>query len=221
MTATKTAILKPGADNGASGRRSRGNASVSNRLHLQNHWQWTVEDFQRASDLGVFGSDVKLELIAGEIIRKMTQKEAHAWAIRAMEEALRRIYATGHDTRVQLPLILTPQDKPEPDVAVVSGSFHDYKRTHPTTAALVVEVSDTTLKMDQTGKAAAYARAGIPEYWIVNLNERVLEVHRHPASMPGQPLGHGYKSLTRYLDTDTVAPIDFPDALIAVASLLP
>jgi Uma2 family endonuclease len=67
----------------------------------------------------------------------------------------------------------------------VTGSIRDYKKQHPTTAVLVVEVADTTLQFDRTTKAALYARAGIPEYWIVNLADRVLEVHRQPAPMTG------------------------------------
>ncbi len=66
--------------------------------------------------------------------------------------------------------------------------------------------------MDRTTRAALYARAGVREYWIVNLPERLVEVYRQPGPMPTQPLGHGYRSLTRHTEGETVAPVDFPDS---------
>ena len=106
-------------------------------------------------------------------------------------------------------------------MAVVVGSFNDYRQTHPITAVLVVEVSDTTLAMDRTTKAALYARAGIEDYWIINLPDGVLEVHRQPAPMTDQPLGHHYRSITRLTISDTLAPLARPNALVSVADLLP
>ena len=201
--------------------RQKSKAGTANDiLPLSHRWLWTVKEFQRAYDLGVFGFDTRLELIEGEIIRKMPQNEPHSWAIRAMENALRRAFASGHDVRSQLPLVFGVRNKPEPDVAVVIGSFDDYKRKHPTTAVLVVEVSDSTLLQDRTAKAGVYARAGIEEYWIVNLPDNVLEVHRQPAPMADQPLGHHYRSIVRLTSTDTITPLGAPDSAIAVASLL-
>jgi Uma2 family endonuclease len=190
-------------------------------LCLSGRWLWTVEEFERVADMGAFGSDEKLELIEGEIIRKMTQREPHAWAIQAVTEVLRNVFAQGYSVRIQLPLVFAPNSKPEPDIAVVSGSFSDYKKAHPKTASLVVEISDSTLMMDQNAKASLYARAGIPEYWIVNLPERLIEIYRQPGPMPSEPLGHGYRSLTRSLEGDFIAPLDFPKATIPVSDLLP
>jgi Uma2 family endonuclease len=183
--------------------------------------QWTVDEFQRAYDLGAFGVGVRVELLEGIIVEKQGQSVPHAWAICAMYETLRGVFTEGSDVRNQLPLILGPRSKPEPDLAVVVGSFNDYKRDHPTTAALVVEVSDTTLAMDRTTKASLYARGGIEDYWIVNLPDGVLEVHRQPAPMTGQPLGYHYRSIIRLTAADTLSPLARPDAVIAVANLLP
>lgn len=85
--------------------------------------------------------------------------------------------------RVQLPLILGARSKPDPDIAVCQGSARDYAESHPTTALLAVEISDSTLIPDQQTKAALYARAGIEEYWIVNLTDQVLEVRRGRAAV--------------------------------------
>lgn len=84
-----------------------------------------------------------------------------------------------------------------------------------------MEVSDTTLSFDRTTKAGIYARAGIEEYWILNLTERVLEVHRRPEPMHGRPLGHYFAEVASYAETDALALIAAPDCLIAVAALLP
>ena len=194
--------------------------AVAESLPLSHCWLWTVKEFQRAYDLGVFGFDTRLELLEGEIIRKMPQNEPHTWAIRAVEEALRSAFMPGHDVRTQLPLVFGLRSKPEPDVAVVVGSFNDYKRSHPATAVLDVEVSDSTLALDRTTKAALYARAGIEEYWIVNLPDNVLEVHRQPAPMADQPLGHHYRSIVRLTAADTITPLGAPDSVVAVAKLL-
>ena len=181
---------------------------------------WTLQEFERAAEVGVFGPEERLELIAGEIIPKTTQNSAHATALRLMEKALSRVFMAGYDVRSQLPLILD-NDKPEPDVAIVRGETRDFAQAHPTSAVLLVEISDTTLAFDQTIKAALYARAGIAEYWIVNLPDRILEVHRQPAPMSAQPLGHGYRSLTRHTEDETVAPLAAAQAAIRVADLLP
>ncbi len=183
---------------------------------------WTREEFERAGDLGLFGPEERLELISGEIIKKMApQNSPHITGIRLVEEALRLAFPTGHDIRVQGPLALGSSSQPEPDVAVVTGSMRDYARHHPTTAVLIVEISDSTLRYDRTTKAELYAAAGIPEYWIVNLNDRVLEVHRQPAPMTGYTLGHYYRSVTQYLESESIAPLAAPDHSIEIADLLP
>jgi len=205
----------------SSARRTPRAAPNGNGHQLPEKWLWTVGEFQRAYDLGVFGYDARLELIEGEIIRKMPQSERHAWAIQAVTEVVRPIFAEGHAIRIQLPIGASSISGPEPDVAVVVGSFHDYKRAHPKTAVLAVEVSDTTLAYDRSTKAALYARAGIEDYWIVNLPDGVLEVHRQPAAMADQPLGHHYRSIIRLTPTDTVSPLGRPDAVVDVSSLLP
>lgn len=183
---------------------------------------WTVEEYNCAASLGLFGPEERLELIEGEVIQKASpQGTSHATGIRAVEEALRKVFATGYDIRTQLPMIFGTRSEPEPDVAVVAGSFRDYKQQHPTTAVLVVEAAGTTLPFDRTTKAALYARAGIPEYWIVNLADRVLEVHRQPAPMAGQPLGHHYRSITRHTEAETVSPLAAPNATLSIAEFLP
>jgi len=111
-------------------------------------------------------------------------------------------------------LIVDPADEPEPDVAIVPGGPRDHLAEHPRAAALVVEVADSSLEYDRGDKAQLYARAGFAEYWIVNLRDRCLEVHRQPS--PG-----GYGDVTTLAAGTTVVPLEVPGARIAVASLLP
>lgn len=189
-------------------------------LNLPNRKTWTRAEFMRMADLGLF-ADEKFELIEGEITKKMTQNGPHVASIYKTQEVLNRVFGKGYMVRSQAPLALGAANQPEPDVAVVIGSVDDYTPDHPTTALLVVEVSHTTLAQDRAAKAGLYARAGIQEYWIVNISDRVLEVHREPAAMAEQPLGHHYRSITRHTDATSIAPLAAPDAIIAIADLLP
>jgi Uma2 family endonuclease len=182
---------------------------------------FTREEYERAAAAGLFGPDEKLELIAGEVLRKMTpQQSRHASGVYLAQEALHRVFGAGFLVRVQLPLALGSDSQPEPDVAVVAGEDRSFVAAHPTSAVLVVEVSDSTLAFDRGTKAGLYARAGIQEYWVVNLGDRVLEVHREPAPMAEQPLGHHYRSVSRLTESDNVKPLA-STASIRVADLLP
>lgn len=183
---------------------------------------WTAEEYERAGALGLFRSEERLELIEGEIIEKMSpQGSRHAGAIRLVEEALRLAFAVGFDVRVQLPLAFGPHNRPEPDVAVVPGSIRQYVDAHPTAAALVIEVADTTLQTDRTIKAAVYAAAGVQDYWIVNLVDSVLEVYRQPAPLPDAVAGYPYGSVTRLTADQSITALAAPHHSIAVADLLP
>jgi hypothetical protein len=182
----------------------------------------TRHEFELGGSTGVFGPEERLELIGGEVIGKVSpQRPPHASGTRRVQEALRRCFRDGFDVRVQLPLALDLMHEPEPDLAVVPGSIRDYEREHPTSAVLIVEVSDSTLAFDRTVKASLYASAGIAEYWVLNLPDRVLEVHRQPAAMAEQPFGHHYRSVTRLTESDAVTPLAAPHHALGVADLLP
>ena len=181
---------------------------------------WTVGDFDRLFDAGFFPLDARLELIEGEIWKKMTQNEPHAVALSLAEFALSGVFV-GCYVRTQQPMILGETSKPEPDLAVVTGAPRDYLAAHPSSAELVVEISYTTLIPDQTTKAALYARAEIAEYWIVNLVDRTLEVRRQPSPMEGELLGHGYRSTQILLPGESIAPLGAPASMIGVDELLP
>lgn len=182
--------------------------------------RWTCAEFERAVDLGLFGSEERLELIEGDIIDKMAQNPPHAVALDLAEACVRSAFP-GHYIRGQKPLALDDTNQPEPDLAVVVGQPRDYIRSHPTSAVFVIEVADSSLAYDRGVKAALYARAGVPEYWIVNLCDRIVEVHRGPGPMKEQPLGFSYREVTRHAETDVIAPLQAAEMRIAVKDLLP
>jgi Uma2 family endonuclease len=111
---------------------------------------------------------------------------------------------------------LNDGSEPEPDIAIVVGEEDRYDFDHPQPAdiVLLVEVSDTTLRFDRGKKRSAYARAGIVEYWILNILKRQIEVHRDPR-------GSRYRSVTILHEQDTVSPLGAPHATVRVADLLP
>lgn len=182
---------------------------------------WTREEYYKMVEAGVLRPDERVELIGGRIVAMSPQNSPHFTAIRLVEEALRAAFGAGYEVRVQGPLDLSPSSQPEPDVAVVQGQARDYARAHPITALLVVEVSESTLAFDRGEKASLYASAGIPEYWVVNLVDRRVEVYRDPVPVTGQLYGYGYRSCTHYFATDTVIPTAILQSTITVADLLP
>jgi Uma2 family endonuclease len=180
--------------------------------------RWTRDEYYRMAEAGIFGPEERLELVDGEVLVVSPQKEPHFVAIDASADALRVAFGAGHWVRTQGPLSLGQDSDPEPDVAVVVGTRHDYT-DHPTTALLVIEVSLTTLAYDRETKASLYARAGILDYWILNLVERQIELNRDPGPLPDDRVG--YRRRTVLKPGDAVRPLARPDAEIPVEALLP
>lgn len=146
------------------------------------HRKWSVDEYLRLVELGVIGEDDPFELIEGEIVEKMAPNFPHIYGIRALAEALRAVFGMGFDVSQQLP-IRTPDSVPEPDVLVLRGSYRDFARRYPEPheVEIVAEVADALrLANDRTEKLRLYARAGLGEYWILNLVDRQMEVHRGP-----------------------------------------
>ena len=183
--------------------------------------RWTRDEYDRMIDAGVLTTEDQVELIDGEIVTMTPQKSRHATAVHLAQDVLRRAFGESVAVRAQLPLALSADSEPEPDVAVVTGSPRDYRDEHPVTALLILEVADSTLAFDRTKKASVYARAGIGDYWLLNLVDEVLEVRRFPAPSTDSPDAWGYAAVEQYSAGDQVAPLERPDYFIAVAELLP
>ena len=180
--------------------------------------RWTRQEYDRLIELGVLREDEPIELLAGRLVVREPQHTPHATATQLATEALRTAFGAAWMVRVRLPLALDDESEPEPDVAVVRGAPRDYLREHSSTAVLVVEVAHASLRADRTLKARLYARAGIGDYWIVNLVDRVLEVHRSPT---GPRPRRVYTDIRRIDPSASIAPLAAPTARIVVADLLP
>ncbi len=173
---------------------------------------WTVAEFHRLGELGLFEGR-RAMLVHGEILEEGPMNPPHAIASTKTEDLIRELFGRAFHVRVQKPLVFGLDIDPEPDVVVVRGRPADYP-SHPATAELVVEVSDTSLRYDTTDKAALYAAAGIPEYWVLDLNGRQLLVFR-------DPMAGAYATASAVPADGTVSPLAAPGATLTVADLLP
>jgi Uma2 family endonuclease len=180
---------------------------------------WTVDQFHYLGDLGMFEGR-RAMLIDGVIVEEGPMNPPHAIAATKTEDTIRDAFGRGYHVRVAKPLVLGQATDPEPDVAVVVGKAGDYT-AHPTTAALVVEVSDSSLRYDTTVKVGVYAAGGIAEYWVVDVNGRQLLVYRDPQPDATQPHGHTFSTQLTLGPNDTVSPLAAPTVTIRVADLLP
>jgi hypothetical protein len=182
--------------------------------------RWKRIEYDRLIESGFFRSGDRVELLGGQLIVAEPQGSRHFAALRAAEEALRAAFGRGAEVRGRGPLALDDESEPEPDLAVVPGSFRDYQTAHPSRPVLVVEISETGLAFDREHKGSLYARAGLADYWILNLPERALEVYRDPEPDPAAPLGWRYRSVTVLGPGASIAPLALPGRRIAVANLL-
>jgi Uma2 family endonuclease len=182
--------------------------------------RWRRVEYERLVDLGAFEGD-PVELIGGQLIVAEPKGSAHATAVDMAWDALSSAVPAGWIVRGQNPLALDDESAPEPDIAVVRGSRADYRHSHPARPALIIEVAESSLAFDRVEKSSLYARAGIVDYWIVNLVDRVLEVYRDPSADLTAPYGWRYSSVERFTPPSAVAPLGVPPAPIPVAALLP
>jgi Uma2 family endonuclease len=177
-------------------------------------------EYDRLVELGMFHGE-RIELLDGLLVVREPQRSPHATAVQLVQKALERAFGAGWHVRPQLPFGLDDASEPEPDAVVVPGAPRDYVARHPTRCALIVEVADSSLLFDRRKKAVLYARAGVRDFWILNLKERVLEVHREPRSGGRAPGGWGYAETQRLRPPATVTPLAAPAARVAIADLLP
>jgi Uma2 family endonuclease len=183
--------------------------------------RWTRLEYERMIEADILGPDDRIELLEGRLVVREPQHSPHATATRLAQEALGAAFGQGWDVRAGLPLALGPSSEPEPDVSVVRGSPRDFRDAHPTSAVLVVEVAQTSLRLDRTGKAHVYAKAGVPDYWIVNLLTGVLEVYRDPVAIDPERRRWEYRMVRSLGPGESISPLAAPHASIAVADLLP
>lgn len=134
-------------------------------------------------EAGIFDEDERLELLEGVLVPMSPQSPEHADIVQWLNNTLVRLAGPEYDVRPQLPLTASPHSEPEPDLAVVPAGRT--RAAHPGSALLVIEVARDSVRKDRLLKAGLYARAGIPEYWIVNVDEGCIEVHVSPDAAAG------------------------------------
>jgi Uma2 family endonuclease len=153
-------------------------AAVMKRRH-----RVTVDEFHKMAEAGVLGREPRrYELIRGVIVERMGEGSDHMMVCDLIEDLLHRLVPAGYFPSMGHAITIAPDNsEPVPDAMVLRGAIRDYtgRRRTPEDSALVIEVSDSSLAYDRTVKAAIYAAAGVPVYWIVNIPDRVLEVRRN------------------------------------------
>ena len=178
-------------------------------------WRFTVDDFYRMGEVGILPPEARVELIDGEVIKMAPIGSGHSGSVEYLGHRLRQGVGDAAFVRTQNPIRLGLRLEPEPDLSVVRPRADFYRRSHPAPADvfLVVEVADSTLTYDRDTKGPRYTQAGIIEYWIVDLANDRLVVHRGPVDGVYQDV----RILTR---EDTVQPLAFPELTIAVTDIL-
>lgn len=182
--------------------------------------RFSVEEYHRLIEIGLFNSGERYELIHGWIVPKMPTNPTHASVVRRLDRILQRLAAGAAVVGVQQP-ITTPDSEPEPDLTVSRGPEDLYFTRHPGPADIqfVVEVSDSTLAYDQGGKKELYARAKVPVYWVVNLEALQVEVYTDPRG--GRRPTYRQVALYGRLDAVPVIVGGKQVGLIKVKDLLP
>jgi Uma2 family endonuclease len=181
--------------------------------------RWSKSIYYQMAEMGWF-RDKRVELIHGEIIEMAAMGTIHLTAVGMALRALMNVFGTDYVVAAPGVLDLSPASEPEPDIAVYRDSPEHLAQQKPRTASLVVEVSDTSLRYDRTTKAELYAGANLPEYWIVNPVDRVVEVHRDPAE-GSDGSSSRYMDVRTYMISEEIAPLALPAKAIRVKDLMP
>ena len=177
--------------------------------------RFTADEYHWMARVGILGPDDRVELLDGEIIEMPPIGPDHAATVDGFNERFVSRFADVAQVRVQNPIRLDKFGEPQPDVVLVRRRADSYRSAHPTPedVFLVVEVADTSLADDRRMKLPLYARTGIVETWLVDLQHGVVHVHREPSP-------DGYRVIWTVRRGERLAPLAFPDREIAVAGLL-
>ena len=177
--------------------------------------RFTVADFYRMAEVGIFHEDSRVELIDGEIIDMVPIGPRHVRGVNHLTQSL----VIGIDGRaivsIQNPIRISEHNEPQPDATLLRHRDDDYSTglAAPEDVLLVVEVADSSVEYDRQTKARLYANAGIPDYWIHDVGRDHLLVHRDPTDA-------GYATTRVYRRGERISPLAFPDLVIRVDDIL-
>jgi Uma2 family endonuclease len=175
-----------------------------------------VDEYHRMIHAGILGEDEHLQLVDGMLVAMSPQGRPHAFVIQELNGLLVRALPDEFKVLTQLPLTLADDSEPEPDLAVVHARDAASRTEHPTTALLVIEVAGESLRFDRKSKAALYARAEIPEYWVVNLAATSIEVRRGPDAPSAK-----YREMLVFHRGEILTATVVPGIRVEVAVLFP
>lgn len=182
---------------------------------LSTRYRFSVEDYHRMAEAGIFTEDDRVELIEGEVLPMSPIGSRHAACVEKLADSLKQHFNGRAMVRTQNPILLSDHSEPEPDLCVVRPRDDYYASGKPTAAdtLLVIEVADATLEYDRQIKLPLYARHGIAEAWLVDLVTNRVEVHR-------QPTRDGYEQVQRFEGEQLVVSPSFEEIQLAADSIL-
>jgi len=183
--------------------------------------RFTRAEYDRMIELGAFRPGDPIELIGGQLMVAEPQGARHYTAIFKTAKALEAAFGPGWMVRTQAPIGLDEESEPEPDLAVVSGTPDAYASEHPARPVLTVEVAVSSLGSDRHYKGSLYARAGLADYWVLNVVDRVLEIYREPTPDAHAPFGWRYDRHEVLDAAGHAVPLAAPESRVPVATLLP
>jgi len=189
---------------------------LAERPSVRTPKRWTKQEYNDLVDRGILRG--RIFLYRGELLEMPAMGALHCFGVSNVDEWLHDIFRPEYRIRIQLPFECPDESEPEPDAAVVA---HEQmaRMPHPNIAVLVIEVSDCSLEEDHE-MAFDYASARVPDYWILNMRDRQIEVYREPVADPLSPLGFRYSFHRVFTETESVSPLVRPDVSVAVASLV-
>ena len=176
----------------------------------------SAEEYLRMGEAGVFAPDARLELIEGEIIEMAPIHPPHAWRVKKLAALFFQRAGGRAIVSVQDPVVASLHSVPQPDLALLRPRTDYYSQSHPggSDAFLVVEVADTTAAFDLGTKVPLYARAGVPEVWVVDVSERAIRIFRDPAE-------GGYGATFAAQVGERIACAALPEVALGIAGLFP
>ena len=177
--------------------------------------RFSVKEYYLMADAGILSPRDRVELIDGEIVQMAPIGSYHAGCVNTLTNLFKEMLGRRVVVSVQNPVRLSERSEPEPDIALLRPRADFYTESHPRPddVLLIVEVSHSTVEYDRDVKTPLYAEAGIPELWLVNLDEDYIEGLSDPD-------GAGYRTVRRYVRGDRIAPALLPDALLDVSQIL-
>jgi Uma2 family endonuclease len=179
-------------------------------------YRFSIDEYHRMGEAGIFSEDDRVELLAGAIVEMSPIGPLHAGTVNRLTTLFSSRLGNRVVVGIQNPLLSRAEDsEPQPDVVLLHPRDDFYTRAHPEASDvyLVIEVADTSLEVDRDVKLPIYARAGIPEAWLLDVSAERLEVFRHPAP-------HGYQDIRMLHRGEPVVPQAFPDLALTVDDLL-